>query len=58
MIEQILTLVKEVNLNRNIQIACLPTTSSNNFPASNADGWIVGWGSYISLKSLRIYYLE
>ena len=40
----LLILDRDVTLNENIQIACIPNASSNTYPGTNVDGWIVGWG--------------
>lgn len=41
----ILKLSKKVELNRNVQIACLPKSDIGDFPIEKSRGWAVGWGS-------------
>jgi secreted trypsin-like serine protease len=41
----ILKLKREVSLNTNIQIACLPPSQSSSYPAFNQSSWTVGWGT-------------
>lgn len=42
----ILKLTENVELNRNIQIACLPDPKLLNYPTFvDVDAWVVGWGT-------------
>ena len=52
-----------VTLNRNVQIACLPSSNSTNFPVTGYTGVIAGWGITVKndstsnselLKNVRI----
>lgn len=40
----ILRLSENVELKRNIQIACLPPNKSSSYPKHNVDTWAIGWG--------------
>ena len=40
----LLVLSEEVNLNKNIKIACLPISASSNYPVINVNSIAVGWG--------------
>ena len=37
-------LSEEVNLNKNIEIACLPDSASSNYPGIDLNSIAVGWG--------------
>lgn len=41
----LMKLAYPVQLNRKIQIACLPSISSRNYPQPGKDAWAVGWGT-------------
>jgi secreted trypsin-like serine protease len=44
----ILTLTNKATLNNYIQIACLPTSSSDTYPGTNVDVYAAGWGTLSS----------
>jgi hypothetical protein len=46
----ILKLSRSVELNQNIQIACLPQVQSSTYPVPEQPAWIVGWGKIVLIK--------